>query len=677
MGIDAVGKLITELPPLAAREQYLPDLYAAWQPPPRMTVSAWADEHRILTTVDSPEPGQWDTNKAPFQRGMMDAIGDDETEMVVLKLASQTGKTNLILNCIGRAMDLDPGPMLFVSPTVTMSEKISRQRVSPMVANCPVLRNKVRRGEHGAFNGASDSVLLKVFPGGMLIMAGAATPDSLSSFPMRYLYADEVDTWRDDAGGQGDPFELALTRTVNFWNRKIVAAGTPTIKGSSRVASLYEASSRGLYEMPCPRCHHHQFVRWGQVDYSGAYGGTLLKPLAFCVQCERASSQAQWQGNPGRWVHVDPTNRVKGFHANALVSPWQKWPDLVKKWVKASEHAKQGNDYYRMVFINTRLAEEWEPRSVKVEQDILFERREVYPAAVPDGVITITAGADVQYVQKRIQFEIVGWGAGGESWGLEYGTILADPYEDECWQQFDERLYQWIGLDAAGNRFRVRHTFVDANGAIAPYVYEYTRKRQPRIFSSRGDSNKIRAANFVIKRNVDKRVGATYFILNTEMAKEEMLTRLLIGRPGPGYCHYPQSPDGAPLLGYDETYFSGLTSESKVERLNKSGYKVREWRKDNTRAENEPVDCRVYARCALELAEKAVSLDAGEPDYFELAAKNGQKTGQNAAGNRPMGAQKWPAAGAFSPQNRPIAAQNAAQLGGFRGHVQQKEANIY
>ena len=69
------------------------------RPPPPLTVSQWADKYRVLSAESSAEPGRWHTEKAPYQRAIMDAIGDPHVRSVVVMSAAQIGKTDaFILN---------------------------------------------------------------------------------------------------------------------------------------------------------------------------------------------------------------------------------------------------------------------------------------------------------------------------------------------------------------------------------------------------------------------------------------------------------------------------------------------------------------------------------------------------------------------------------------------------
>ena len=68
-------------------------IISALKPPPRLTVSQWADAYRQLSSESSAEAGRWSTSRAEYQRGMMDAVSDPDNETVVLMTAAQVGKT--------------------------------------------------------------------------------------------------------------------------------------------------------------------------------------------------------------------------------------------------------------------------------------------------------------------------------------------------------------------------------------------------------------------------------------------------------------------------------------------------------------------------------------------------------------------------------------------------------
>src|SRR6476646_9763630 len=103
-----------------------------WKAPPDLTVSAWADANRRLSSESSPEPFAWRTARAEYQRGIMDAFSDPKNRRVVVMSSAQVGKTSIVENVTGFHMDQDPSPILIVEPTLDMGKPMSKDRFAPM-----------------------------------------------------------------------------------------------------------------------------------------------------------------------------------------------------------------------------------------------------------------------------------------------------------------------------------------------------------------------------------------------------------------------------------------------------------------------------------------------------------------------------------------------------------------
>ena len=82
---------------LAALREMVTEVMAALQPPPKLSIAQWADRERRLSSEASAEPGRWYTDRAPYLRGIMDAISDPTVREVVVMSASQVGKTEALL----------------------------------------------------------------------------------------------------------------------------------------------------------------------------------------------------------------------------------------------------------------------------------------------------------------------------------------------------------------------------------------------------------------------------------------------------------------------------------------------------------------------------------------------------------------------------------------------------
>lgn len=104
MSRNVKKKRIVKLEPQTV--ELFAEVLSKLRPPPPLTVSQWADKYRVLSAESSAEPGRWHTEKAPYQRAIMDAIGDPHVRSVVVMSAAQIGKTDaFILNPLGYYMD--------------------------------------------------------------------------------------------------------------------------------------------------------------------------------------------------------------------------------------------------------------------------------------------------------------------------------------------------------------------------------------------------------------------------------------------------------------------------------------------------------------------------------------------------------------------------------------------
>ena len=234
-------------------------------PPPDITVSQWADENRRLSSESAAERGDWRTDRAPYQRAIMDALSPAHPcEQVVLMSGAQLGKSSMLENFIGFIIDLDPGPILLVQPREADAEAFSKDRLAPMIRDCPGLRGKIADARSRDSN---NTVLHKKFTGGSVTLSASNSPAGLAMRSVRYCLLDEVDRYPASAGSEGDPVNFAVTRSANFWNRKIVLCSTPTVKGMSRIEAAWLESNQQSYWVPCPHCRAHQVLRWANVEW--------------------------------------------------------------------------------------------------------------------------------------------------------------------------------------------------------------------------------------------------------------------------------------------------------------------------------------------------------------------------------------------------------------------------
>lgn len=563
-------------------------------PPPNLKVSEWANQYRQLSSEASAEPGRWQTDRAPYQREIMDAMCDPLIEAVVVMSSAQIGKTEILNNVAGYHIHLDPAPILLLQPTLEMAEAWSKDRFAPMLRDTSVLRGLVRDPRA---RDSGNTLLHKRFPGGHITMAGANSPASLASRPIRLVLCDEVDRYPVSAGAEGDPVSLARKRSTTFWNRKLLLTSTPTIKGASRIEAAFEQSDQRRYHVACSHCGERQVLKWQQVKWQTdpeKEGDEKHQPATAVYVCEPngcilTDSDKLEMLAGGVWIAEAPFKGTAGFHINELYSPWVTFAQMVAEFLKAKKLPET-----LKTWVNTSLGETWEEAGETVDADILLQRKESWGAEAPEEVVVVTAGVDVQ--GDRVEIEVKGWGVGEESWSLDYKQFFGDPAQDAVWKELDTFLQRPI-KSKTGLYLNIACTCIDSGGHHTQAVYEFCKTRAVRgVFAIKGMNQPNKP--LVGRPSRNNRHKLRFYPLGVDTAKEVVYSRLRITEPGPGYYHFPAERD--------REYFLQLTGEKQVTRFTK-GAARREWVK--IRSRNEALDCNVYALAAVKLLS---------PDFEQL-----------------------------------------------------------
>lgn len=566
--------------------------YQAFRPPKKQSVSEWADANRILVSEASSEPGKWRTDRAPYQREPMDAFTQPGVWKIVIMASAQVGKTELELNMMGRAIDIDPGPMLFVQPTDNFAEDFSKRRVAPMIKACPALQSKVYEAKS---RDAGNTIGMKTFPGGSVTFTGANSPTELAGRPVRYVFMDEIDRFPRSAGTEGDPGELTERRTETFrHNRKVVKTSTPTTKGKSKIESEYLSGTQEEWHVECPHCHEYHYIRFQDIQFEkveydehGEKGYRVLSVCWRCPSCKQDVGEHELKRCPAKWVKNNPDALelgIRSFKLNAFLSPWSDWKDIVQMFLKSKDDAE-----LLKVFYNTVLGETFELRDRSGRPEMLHQRRENYNAEVPTGALVLTMGVDTQ--DNRLEYEIVGWSRDEESWGINHGTILGRADSPGVWQELDALLdREWKMKN--GMAMRVLATFIDSGGHFTQEVYDECAKREYRhVYAIKGEGGENKEYIRLMKAKSGK-YDAHRFIIAVDSGKEAILHATTIEKAGPKYMHFPTDYRS----GYSMEYFRGLISEEMVFR-HRGGQTTIAWEKIYDR--NEPLDIRNYARAAF------------------------------------------------------------------------------
>ena len=585
------------------------DITRAWRdgltPDPRLSVSEWADRHRVLAARASAEPGRYRTARTPYMRAIMDALSPaDPARRVVFMKAAQVGATEAGNNWVGFVVHQAPGPMLAVQPTVELAKRNSRQRIDPLIEESSALRGLVRPARS---RDAGNTMLSKEFAGGILIMTGANSAVGLRSIPARYILLDEVDAYPASADEEGDPVTLAEARSLTFAHRrKVLLISTPTVKGFSRIEREYDASDQRRYSVPCPHCGHAQALVFERLRWNKGKPETAAY---HCASCDEPISEHHKTAMlaAGEWrataEATDPT--TIGFHLSALYSPvgWLSWEQIARSW-----EAAQGSDEAIRAFRNTILGETWVESGEAPDWQRLYDRRERWaPGTVPAGGLFLTAGADVQ--KDRIEVDVWAWGRGLESWLIEHIVIEGGPERTEPWAALD-RLLSEVWPHEGGAALGLAKLAIDT-GYEPTAVYGWARRAGvAQVAPVKGAegfnrSSPVSGPTYVDASDGGRRLrrGARLWTVAVSTFKAETYRFLRLERPTeeervagtpypPGTVHLPHW--------VEDEWIKQFVAEQLVTVRTRRGFARLEWQK--MRERNEALDCRVYARAAAWIA---------------------------------------------------------------------------
>jgi phage terminase large subunit GpA-like protein len=574
---------------------------AGLTPDPDLTVSQWADKHRMLSGRASAEPGRYRTARTPYMREIMDRLSPgDVMQRIVFMKAAQVGATEAGNNWIGFAIHQAPGPMLAVQPTVELAKRNSRQRIDPLIDESPDLRERVKPARS---RDAGNTMLSKEFAGGILIMTGANSAVGLRSTPARYIFLDEVDAYPASADEEGDPVTLAEARSLTFAHRrKVFLVSTPTIRGLSRIEREYEASDQRRFFVPCPHCYQFQWLKFDRLRWQKGKPETAEY---HCEGCNQPIGEHHKTAmlDAGEWrataVAADPT--TVGYHLSALYSPigWLSWERIVRSW-----EAAQGSDEAIKAFRNTILGETWVETGEAPDWQRLYDRRERWKSGtVPAGGLFLTAGADVQ--KDRIEVDVWAWGRGLESWLIDHVVIEGGPGDPACWQKLTDLLGQtWA--HATGTHMTIARLAIDS-GFETSAVYAWSRQvgfaqvAPVKGLEGFNRSSPVTGPTYVDATIAGKRLrrGARLWTVASSTFKAETYRFLRQERPTAedidAGASFPAGtvhlPDWA-----DSEWLKQLTAEQLVTVKSRRGFSKLEWQK--LRERNEALDIRIYARAA-------------------------------------------------------------------------------
>lgn len=563
----------------------------------------WAQRYRYMKTTAS----MFSFEQSPYFELPNQVMGDlAGTACVVLKVPSQTGKTETLINMLGWIVEYDRANTLLIMDTKTSGIALSKNRIRPFLRDVCGLDYSKTASSKGKDNDHSmNAVDLGIGRGANVKIGSSRCAGDLCSTPVKYLLMDELDRWQQEIRGEGDPISLAFQRQLRFRGMTVMCS-TPTLE-DGRINKYFK---QGTCETWCAVCKCGAFMpcRWSDIDWSDP-----KEPTIACKECGQVYTETDIKGLDHEYsppANADPFKdnfgRIwRSFEVfGTLCHSFYSWKSLRDYEIQA---LKTGEASYQS-FVNTRLAEIYKPRDeLSVELPALMrESRDDYsPYDLPVEVDFLCAGIDTH--DNCLFVEVVGFSKDGrEHWGVEYFVAPYDLQSQcgirDCLEMLATKAYARVD----GVELKIALSFIDSGGHRTNEVYTMA-ARSSRMMAIKGIASSKDKQDPLIRKlskvslNGNVKGKTHLLVLGVNAGKDALFDMEVRTITGDRCLHYWAGG------GYDKTYFAGLLSEKKV------GGKWIAPQRGST--PNEPLDCRVYAMAAAEYYLTKIIPRGLDPDY--------------------------------------------------------------
>lgn len=605
----AGGADVEQLPPATAgiadgHAEAMRAIAKAMQPDPELHLDVWSEEN-VVIPKGSAFSGPYRLAHTPYARRVLQCLSPGHPCVrVAVMAASQMLKTQVFINAALGWIALAPANILALEPTANLAKRLSA-RITKAIEACDAAAEKVAKPRS---RDAQNTMDRKEFDGGAIHITTAGAAANLAEIPARYVFCDEVDRMELSVNSEGDPVELAEARGTTYEGQfKAYHVSSPTLLGSSKIATLHAQGTQEQYHVPCPHCQELQPLE--QEFFRYAYDpdtDSVDRAWFVCRHCGAEIDEHHKttmlpdveMGGLARWVATaQGDGETVSFHINAFYAPLGSisWIRLARQHARALQRKAKGDPSAIQVYENTRLAIPHNNSESTSTVAQMKARAEPYPLRViPDAALVLTMAVDTQ--PNRLEVQIEAWGPFMEHWVIDYQVLNGDPSEPpgkpgSVWARLDEIRRTPFAHASGARPIPISAYAIDSGGANTQDVYNYGAARAHvgcLIIKGANRPNKPIISSTPSRVDIDwsgqkTEGGAVLWMIGTDVAKDYIHNRLKLSE-GPGAWHYPEAmPD---------EWYEGVLSERKQVRYVK-GHAVREWIKA-AGDRNEPLDVSVY-----------------------------------------------------------------------------------
>lgn len=544
----------------------------------------WLEKHVRMIDPNRNIDGPIRFHKYPYAREPTEACCDPGVPQVALCFSAQMLKTTILKMAAAYTFANRQLDAVWTMDSLDNARDFSKSRWRPFLLNSEKLAELVPENEDDFGN------VSQYLRNGALFFVGSNSVGKAASKPCGLIVCDEIDKWPATHRKEAGTLDLLRERLAGNAAGMEWDASTPTYAEGTIWTLFQQLDQRHRYG-PCPNCNepfrlefsapqNAKDVGWVSWDQSArAADGTWKIHQAaasahiVCPHCgfhmldkhKRAFDRA------GEWIPLNdnPKRRGRSYRINRLYSPMPaaSLSNVVRYHLMAERDPSA-----RQTFSNSWLAEAYEEETQSQDEHGLMEHTEDYPLdPLPDGVLFLTCGVDVQKGKAndstkppRLEAEIVGWGDGYESWGIEKRVFAGDPTDLGDMGPW-KRLDQWLRKPRnhlKRGEMRSACTLIDSGWMPEP-VYSFCASRaQWRVYPSKGKTPG-QSQDPIISRPSESNIKhVKVHMVSRYSGNVTLFTWMKITKPGPGYMHFPADPS----RGYDLEHFAQMTAEKLVTR---------------------------------------------------------------------------------------------------------------
>jgi phage terminase large subunit GpA-like protein len=434
------------------------------------------ENYRVMPRTAS-IPGLWHWGITPYGREIVDCLSPHSgIEKVTILKGRKLGFTTFFENVCLYYLFENPSPLMYATATETLAKDFMQLKLDPAIDSIGMRKYVALTLTNRKSRRTADTDERKeTMMGGVLDVISHQSKIARRQKDVRVLLIDEIDAAPPvTASGEGYWLDILHHHTDAFGSRrKICQWGSPTTYTSSLTWTEFQKGDRRRFLVPCPYCGALIELKL-DLDVNCEYGlkaetiaGEIVDAYYLCEYCREPIYNNQkiemYSETPharkfpktaiekSRWVPtVKPSsNSERSYYINILYSPIgaYSFKDVAvdRQEMLETEDPQKKRSY---VNIDVGLPYRLEGAAPKMSE-VAALRGEYRKGRIPDGVIFLTVGIDVQKGVKnktdalnaaRIECLVIGNGLGYRTWIIDHIVFFGET--DDAYTGAWAALYQ-------------------------------------------------------------------------------------------------------------------------------------------------------------------------------------------------------------------------------------------